>query len=195
MTTLLTETDPAFAVRPQRVRPAWDSQGLELGCNIIVAHMSEAPKPYVYVGREMGRNRPASPLGNPYRTGDDKIGRFKRDLFTAITAVRKQLGDDTQRAMVAELLRIQTEYAESGVLNLACWCAPEACHADVIASAVVWLCSELPPEAVAGGWAMWDHGCAAEGLPWVTLGADGRLIRASKSLRIARSGRADRTVA
>jgi len=75
----------------------------------------------VYVGRPMyrgGWQLPGSPLANPFRPGPDGsrnevIARYRRyllgrsDLLTLLPGLRGR--------------------------RLGCWCAPEPCHADVIA--------------------------------------------------------------
>lgn len=84
----------------------------------------------VYVGRAMyrgGWRLPASPLANPYRVGRDGtraevVARYRDYL----------LGRSDLLAVLPELRG----------LRIGCWCAPEACHADVIA--------ELADEAPTG---------------------------------------------
>ena len=75
----------------------------------------------VYVGRAVrwgGWNLPTSPLANPYRIGRDGdgaevIARYKQHLYS-----RPDL------MALARSLRGR---------RLGCWCAPDPCHADVIA--------------------------------------------------------------
>lgn len=97
--------------------------------DIVVVH-KHSPKrtgyKRVYVGRP-------TPLGNPFKVKPH--GPYERDetikLYRRWLAERV-LGDvDTpQRRMLQALA------AETQPLELACWCAPRACHADVIKSAI-----------------------------------------------------------
>lgn len=162
------------------------------GCpGILVAHLAAAPKPFVYVGRPM-KGMAGSPLGNPFRseTTDDAIGAFRRHLNAAIQAVRGGQGTHVQRGIVAELLRIYAIYRERGRLTLACWCSPDPCHADVIAAAIVWLCQQEPVPVAGGLLARWEKASAAEGLPWVTRDAQGRVVRISATPAQAQTPRA-----
>jgi hypothetical protein len=75
-----------------------------------------------YVGRP-------SPLGNPFvigRNGDRAavIARYRQWLRDCIIA-----GDPR---VSGELERLARLACERGQLTLVCWCAPEACHAEVI---------------------------------------------------------------
>lgn len=81
----------------------------------------------VYVGRP-------SPLGNPFRIGPDGdrqavVAKYRRWLWSSLKA---------DRAVRLELHELLAK-ARQGPLELVCWCAPQACHADVIASAIHWL--------------------------------------------------------
>jgi len=73
----------------------------------------------VYVGRP-------SPLGNPFEIGRhgsraEVIEQYDRWLTER--EVEGEVGEELSR-----LLSI----AVSGDLELECWCAPQACHADII---------------------------------------------------------------
>lgn len=78
----------------------------------------------VYIGRAMP-GRPGSPLGNPFKL------RFECDRAKILARyeywLREQLKTDTPQRREIERL---TDYAEG--LVLACWCAPEPCHGEVI---------------------------------------------------------------
>ena len=85
-------------------------------------------EPGVYVGR-------GSPLGNPYRTGpgmprEQAIALYRRYLWERIGK-----GDSV---ICGELNRLHL-MARNGPLALQCFCAPLACHADVIASCLQWM--------------------------------------------------------
>lgn len=82
-----------------------------------------------YVGRP-------SALGNPFRIGPDG----PRDAV--IAKYREWLWDKIQtqdEAVMRELYSLRRIHRVTGDLNLVCWCAPEACHADVIKSALEWM--------------------------------------------------------
>jgi hypothetical protein len=76
-----------------------------------------------YIGRP-------SPLGNPFvigRDGDrDEVIRKYRDWLSSLT----------DGAALRELERLRDKYRAEGRLTLVCWCAPKACHGDVIAQAI-----------------------------------------------------------
>lgn len=182
--------------KPQRVRPA-------PGCpNILVAHLSVAPKPYVYVGRQMP-GVVASPLGNPYR-GDGAIESFRQWLRAAYGAYKKQ-GErvrQDQWAAGREVDRLAELYREQGFLHLACWCAEvlrdkdgsvtfsAPCHADVIADAVVGVLALVEPVAVevegAGVCGLWRVPGAPKETAW-HLTQGGVLLRRAGSLAEARA--------
>ena len=90
---------------------------------------------HVYVGRQM-RDIPTSPLGNPWKIGQDGdrtnvLQLYKRDLWNALNDKPSRLGP----AAKTELHRL----AAIPDLHLWCWCAPEPCHAQIIAAAIAWL--------------------------------------------------------
>lgn len=81
----------------------------------------------VYVGRP-------SPLGNPYAIGRDGdraavVAKYRRWLWD------NHSGNREVRLALHDLLAS----ARKGPLELVCWCAPQACHADVIRAAIQWL--------------------------------------------------------
>jgi hypothetical protein len=84
-----------------------------------------------YVGRP-------SPLGNPFQLGRDGsraevIARYRLWLWA-----RMQEPGSIQRRELERLLAC----AQAGRLELLCWCAPLACHAEVIRSALTWLAKQ-----------------------------------------------------
>lgn len=165
--------------KPERVRPAPTAP------NIRVAHLSAAPKPYVYVGRQMP-GIPASPLGNPYR-GDGAIESFRAWLRRSYGAYVRQGDAAPQEAWAAgrELERLAEVYRAEGALTLACWCAPEPCHADVIADAVVGIVARDEPVLVGVEYA---GECLLLPTPdgW-ELSQDGMLLRRAVSIAEARA--------
>lgn len=74
-------------------------------------------------------------LGNPYviprdGTREEVIAKYRHWLFERIRA--------QDQCVLAELRAI-AEQASRSEVELACFCSPRACHATVIANAVVWL--------------------------------------------------------
>jgi hypothetical protein len=81
-----------------------------------------------YIGR-------GSPLGNPFssKTGT-KAQVVVKDRETAVAAYRDWLNEKIRvmnRPVIEELNRLHA-LAKQGELNLVCFCAPKACHGDVI---------------------------------------------------------------
>ena len=84
-----------------------------------------------YVGRP-------SLLGNPFQLGRDGsraqvIATYRRWLWAQL-----QEPGSAQRQELERLLA----QAQAGPLELLCWCAPLACHAEVIRSALLWLAAQ-----------------------------------------------------
>jgi len=82
---------------------------------------------HVYVGRAWGR-WPESVLGNPFHIGADGT------RYEVIEKYRAWLIEQrAENRKVAAALDSLYEVVRSGrTLVLVCWCAPKACHADVI---------------------------------------------------------------
>ncbi|MDQ0831944.1 hypothetical protein QF032_003788 [Streptomyces achromogenes] len=86
--------------------------------------LEHAPKGLVYVGRRMAPRRAGSwdlrahPLANPYSV--KALGSNE----AAVSAYCRHLLSEPTLLACVQLLRGST---------LACWCAPEPCHADVLA--------------------------------------------------------------
>jgi hypothetical protein len=80
----------------------------------------------IYVGRP-------SPLGNPYAIGRDG------DRAAVVAKYRRWLHANLETPEVWLALHDLLRAARKGPLELVCWCAPQACHADVIASCLRWL--------------------------------------------------------
>lgn len=90
-----------------------------------------------YIGRQM-RNLSSSPLGNPYRV--KPFGPYERDE-SVFTLYKQWLWREMRKAdspALKELLRLK-QLAETGPLNIACWCAPLSCHGEIIRSAIEYL--------------------------------------------------------
>lgn len=84
---------------------------------------------YEYCGRRMsGRDLPQSPLANPYPL----LRESDRPLVLAQYATWFEgmtMADDAK--FDAEIMRL-LDLAKKGDLALGCWCAPKACHCDII---------------------------------------------------------------
>lgn len=73
----------------------------------------------MYVGRP-------SPLGNPFVIGKDG------NRAQVVAKYREWLGAKSKEPAIAKELSKLKQLAKQGSLELVCWCAPLACHADVI---------------------------------------------------------------
>lgn len=121
---------------------------MNLNCEICNAnHSSPDGDNCFYVGRSIKEG--ASPLGNPFRLGKDGdrqtvIEKYRQWLWQEI---KKGYKSPAYRELVAiaEACRYATEYEP---VRLICWCAPFACHAEVIRSAAEWLIktNQLPQD-------------------------------------------------
>lgn len=84
-------------------------------------------RPRIYVGR-------GSPLGNPFRIGEhgtreEVIEKYRKRLKSNL-----RVGDVASLNAIAEIRHL----VESGInVELECFCAPKACHAEVIRDAVM----------------------------------------------------------
>lgn len=89
-----------------------------------------------------------SPLGNPFHLKDESerdnvIQKYRIWLWNHIKAGTPEI--------VNELLRLYNLALKQDELNLICFCAPKACHGDVIINCIYWmekqkkvvLCSEV----------------------------------------------------
>lgn len=100
----------------------------------IVANVKHGGYPVgcVYIGRRNG-SQPGSVLGNPFVIGADGsradvVAKYRAWLWAQIKL---------NGPVLAELKRIQK--LDRKTLRLVCWCAPLACHGDVILKALEWL--------------------------------------------------------
>jgi len=82
----------------------------------------------VYVGRP-------PVLGNPFALGRNGSREQVIQLYRAWLWRQLQQPLSPQRKALEALL----QQAATGPLELVCWCAPLACHAEVIRSAIHWL--------------------------------------------------------
>ncbi len=81
----------------------------------------------VYIGRAMPRQGwKGSHLGNPYR-----LDGLERGVVIRMYREWLERALETNTPQLTELSRL-TELARHGDLTLLCWCAPLACHGDVV---------------------------------------------------------------
>jgi hypothetical protein len=86
-----------------------------------VVHCRKAPKgSFVYIGRP-------SPLGNPFPLHDPSDGQARQDVIERYEKWFLERISDTGFRDLVEEVRDR---------DLGCWCAPRACHGDVI---LLWL--------------------------------------------------------
>lgn len=99
---------------------------------ILVLNRNDYDGVGYYVGRP-------TPLGNPYHIG--RCGS-RRDVI-AIYAVwlDEQLRRMTPAREMFKMLLL--DYMRTGELKLICYCAPLACHADVIADRIRQICERV----------------------------------------------------
>ena len=120
---------PAYDARQRALRRA---AGRVVVANIRTTKVGE------YIGRAMPHQGLAgSPLGNPYRLGPNEprgivIERYRQWL-------ERQMASDTPaRRELHRLARL----AQDGELTLLCWCAPLACHGDVVRDTILATCQK-----------------------------------------------------
>jgi len=90
-----------------------------------------------YIGRPM-KDRPGSPLGNPFKVKPHGPYERNESVFRLYRQWLWKEMQDTEGKVFKELLRLKS-IAETRPLNLACWCAPQACHGDVVKKAIEYL--------------------------------------------------------
>jgi hypothetical protein len=88
----------------------------------------------VYCGREWAGWH-ESPLANTHKAQAESeraavIAKYKATLWQDIK---------TNGPMLQELTKLQRRLEQGETISLGCWCAPKACHCDVIRAAVLWL--------------------------------------------------------
>ena len=105
---------------------------------IEVVNIRNAPPEAIYIGRaNPAHSLAASPLANPYHLTADA------DRGVVIAEYRQWLWRELRRSVntpaATELRRLHQVWRSTGALYLACWCAPLACHGDVVKRAIEWL--------------------------------------------------------
>ncbi len=99
---------------------------------ITVVNVRRDKRPAItYIGRRVAGYK-ASPLGNPFKVGehDDPISAYRRWLW-------QQLQSDTPARR--EILRLADLHNAGEDILLGCWCAPDACHGDIVKVAIEWV--------------------------------------------------------
>lgn len=98
------------------------------------------PQNAVYIGRASAKHGLAgSPYANPFFMGSE------RDRPQVIQKYRRWLADQISSGAIT-----REQLAHLHGKDLVCYCAPKACHGDVLKSAVEWALGELattPQEA------------------------------------------------
>jgi hypothetical protein len=97
---------------------------------MLFAIKVENKKTYKGPGEYVGRPHI---LGNPFPMHDESqranvITKYRQWLF-------KHMNEPIYQYHLQRLL----ELARKGPLTLICWCAPKACHADVIKACLEWM--------------------------------------------------------
>ncbi len=108
---------------------------------IKIANAHDYHGPGVYVGRHHPRFPQGSPLSNPYHVGKDGSRGLALAKYHAWLRQQWRAGGPAKD----ELLRLADAYRQSGELTLVCWCAPAACHAEIVAQVVHELAAEAEP--------------------------------------------------
>lgn len=94
----------------------------------VISRRGAQPYTGVYIGRP-------NPLGNPFILGqdgtrDEVIAKYRTWL------VDKWFTEPDSKTHI-ELKRFIQKYKDDGQLTLVCWCAPLACHGNVIREAII----------------------------------------------------------
>lgn len=84
------------------------------------------------IGEYIGR---PSPLGNPFAIGrdgtrDEVIAKYREWLYPLL--------DESKPSQALTEMNRLTDLYEKQDITLVCWCAPQACHGDVLAQAIPW---------------------------------------------------------
>lgn len=99
----------------------------------------------VYIGRaNRTHGLTGSPLANPFVVGKDGerrevVEKYRRWLWERVKEWR---ASGKQNPVTAVLNDLVDQVKGGKDITLICWCSPQACHGDVIVSAVNWLIEE-----------------------------------------------------
>lgn len=102
--------------------------------DITVVNIKQSKDPdQIYIGRSMKTQKlKASPLANPFRLSDSKSREQCLSQYRNWLNGQLQINSPAR----AELGRL-VELAKKFPLKLACWCAPESCHGDIIREKII----------------------------------------------------------
>jgi hypothetical protein len=107
---------------------------------ITVVNVKTFQGPSEYIGRPMP-NRNGSPLANKFKV--QPFGPYERNE-SVLVHYRSWLWKEMQNpsgSVYRELIRLAS-IAKNKPLNLACWCAPQTCHGDVVKKAIEFVIKE-----------------------------------------------------
>ena len=100
---------------------------------IDIVNVKKASKSGVrfnYIGHYNHHYRlPSSPIQNPFVIGVDGDRETTLQKYRDWLCQKLYIDDSPQRR---EIIRLWIEAREKGSLTLGCWCAPKACHGDVV---------------------------------------------------------------
>lgn len=102
--------------------------------DITVVNINQSKDPdKIYIGRSMKTQKlKGSPLANPFRLSDSKSREQCLSQYRNWLNGQLQINSPAR----AELGRL-VELAKKFPLKLACWCAPESCHGDIIREKII----------------------------------------------------------
>jgi len=95
----------------------------------------------IYIGRKNSRyGVEASPLANVFSIKSEKQRDSSIENYTGYLFQQYASG---QGPVYEELMRLATLHKQGVYIKLACWCAPKACHGDVIKKIVYWIAENV----------------------------------------------------
>ncbi len=108
---------------------------------ITVVHVKRHQGPSVYIGRRY-QGLQASPLANRFRLFDESQRQEVIEHYRAwlMNELRTQPGGKAAQ----EIERLAAMLRAGDEVTLACWCAPKACHGDVVAEVVRTVAEVVP---------------------------------------------------
>lgn len=101
---------------------------------IHVANKKRHKGPGEYIGRP-------GPLGNPYSHEQGTLAQYRcTTRAEAVANYRAWIIDQISRPgpVTEAFTKLLNIYRATGTLTVICWCAPEACHGDVIKELVLY---------------------------------------------------------
>jgi hypothetical protein len=98
-------------------------------------------KDKIYIGRAT-KKLPCSPLANQYVIGFDGDRDRVIELYRRWLWYQVNIGEHNPNGALKELLTIARLVKTGKPVILTCYCAPLACHGDVIRNAILWLIQE-----------------------------------------------------